>query len=347
MKNILHSLLIASLLPLGLAAQYTFFRNYDVALFGDTPYGTAKEPAYERLIADVNTYHPLFAAHIGDTKSGSTLCEDAQATKTYGYFSRFLMPVLYSVGDNEWTDCMRVNNGAYDPLGRLELIRRTFFSTSESLGNSTFTVTRQSDDPAYRLYRENAMVVIGPAVFATIHMPGSNNNLEYKTVQGAANPFYDNDKEFTARNAANVAWLHATFQAARDNAAYGVMILAQANIFETFMSTGTGSTHSGFADFVAALREETQKFDGQVVMVSGDSHYMRIDKPLTKTYPGCVSATGTCTAIATPSESPGDRIYNFTRVEVPGDGDVHWILAHVRSDKRNPFAFEFRLVPGN
>jgi len=65
------------------------------------------------------------------------------------------------------------------------------------------------------------------------------------------------------------------------------------------------------------------------------------------TYPGCVSATGACTAIATPAESPGDRIYNFTRVEVPGDGDVHWILAHVRSDKRNPFAFEFRLVPGN
>jgi hypothetical protein len=295
----------------------------------------------------VNTYHPLFAAHIGDTKSGSTRCDDSQAMKTFNYFSRFQMPVIYSIGDNEWTDCMRANNGAYDPLGRLALIRGTFFSTSESLGAAAMTLIRQSDDPAYRAYPENTMVVIGPAVFASIHMMGSNNNLEYKTAQGAPNPFYDNDQEFTARNVANIAWMRKAFRTARDNRAYSVMLLAQANIFESFMTTGTGSTHSGFAEFVKALREETQAFDGQVVMVSGDSHYMRIDKPLTKTYPGCTSAQGTCTAIATPAESPGDRILNFTRVEVPGDGDVHWIVAHVRPNKQNPFAFELRLVPGN
>jgi hypothetical protein len=343
----LRCLLIPLCLAAPLAAQYSFYNNFDVALLGDMPYGTDREPAYERLISDVNAYRPLFAVHIGDTKSGSTRCDDSQAVKTLGYFSRFAMPLIYSIGDNEWTDCMRSNNGAFDPLGRLSLIRKTFFTTSESLGNTSMTLMRQSDNPDYKLYSENAMVVIGPAVFASIHMPGSNNNLEYKTVQGQPNPFYDNDKEFTARNAANVAWLHAAFQTARDNHCYGIMILSQANVFETFMSTSTGATHSGFADFVAALRDETQKFDGQVVMVSGDSHYMRIDKPLTKTYPGCTSATGTCTAIATPSESPGDRIYNFTRVEVPGDGDVHWIAAHVRLNKQNPFSFEFRLVPGN
>ena len=192
MKTTLHSLTILALMPLGLAAQNAF----DVALFGDMPYGTAREPAYERLIADVNDYHPRFGVHIGDTKSGSTLCEDSQAFKTLSYFNRFLMPVIYSVGDNEWTDCMRANNGAFDPLGRLALVRKTFFSTNDSLGNTVMTLARQSDDPAYKLYSENAMAVVGPAVFVSIHMPGSNNNLEYKTVQGAANPFYDNDKEY-------------------------------------------------------------------------------------------------------------------------------------------------------
>src|SRR5690349_18328702 len=117
------------LFPVALAAQYSFNTTYDVALFGDMPYGTDREPMYERLIADVNAYHPLFGAHIGDTKSGSTRCDDAQAAKTFNYFSRFQIPVIYSVGDNEWTDCMRTNNGAFDPLGRLALIRRTFFST--------------------------------------------------------------------------------------------------------------------------------------------------------------------------------------------------------------------------
>jgi len=69
MKTTLHSLTMLALMPLGLAAQ----NAYDVALFGDMPYGTAREPAYERLIADVNDYHPRFGVHIGDTKSGSTL----------------------------------------------------------------------------------------------------------------------------------------------------------------------------------------------------------------------------------------------------------------------------------
>ncbi len=347
MKNTLCSLMIATLLPAGLSAQIGFYNNFDIALLGDMPYGTAREPAYERLIADVNAYRPLLGVHIGDTKSGSTLCDDTQASKTMGYFKRFQVPMIYSVGDNEWTDCMRTNNGAFDPLGRLDLIRRTFFSTNDSLGNTVVPLIRQSDDPNYRLYRENAMLVVGTATFVSIHMPGSNNNREYKTVQGAPNKFYDNDLEYTARNAANIAWLRTAFKTAKDNRSYGVMILAQANVFENFLVSGIGATHSGFSDFVTALREETQKFDGQVVMVSGDSHYMRIDKPLTKTYPGCVSAQGDCTPVALPAESPGDRIYNFTRVEVPGDGDVHWIVGHVRLNQQNPFSFEFRLVPGN
>src|SRR5262249_8641332 len=150
----------------------------------------------------------------------------------------------------------------------------TYFSNNLSLGRLPIEVMRQSDDPVYSLYRENAMVVINPAVFVSIHMPGSNNNREYKITQGSPNKFYDNDKEYTARNAANTAWLHAAFKTARDTRSPGVMILTQANMFESFMDTSTGSTHSGFADFIAALRDETKKFAGEVVMVSGDSHYM-------------------------------------------------------------------------
>jgi hypothetical protein len=341
-KPILHLLMLMALLPLGLAAQPSPNNVFDVALFGDMPYGTAREASYERLIADVNAYHPLFAVHIGDTKSGSTRCDDAQVWKTLNWFNSLIMPVVYSVGDNEWTDCMRVNNGVYNPVERLAQIRKVFFSTNETLGRTTMQVTRQSS-----AFPENAMLVIDPVVFVSIHTVGSNNNLEYKTAQGAPNPYYDNDVEFNARNAADLAWLRTGFQTARNNRSYGIVFLTQANMFESFMSTSTGAPHSGFADFITALRKETQAFDGQVVMVSGDSHYFRIDQPMTKTYPGCTSSTGDCKAIATPTESPGDRIYNFTRVEVPGDGDVHWVIAHIKPDRRSPFSFELRTVPGN
>jgi hypothetical protein len=282
---------LAVCFPLTLAAQ----SGYDIALIGDMPYGTANEPRYERVIADINQYNLDFVAHIGDTKSGSTRCDDSHYTKTLGYFNSFEKPVIYSVGDNEWTDCMRANNGAYNPLDRLALVRKTYFTTNMSLGKHPIALQRQSDDPKYALYTENRMLVKSPVVFVSIHMVGSNNNLEYKSAQGVANPFYDSDKEYAARNAANLAWLHTAFDTARNTGALGLMILTQANTFETFLDTSTGATHSGFVDFMAALRDETNKFSGEVVMVSGDTHYMRVDKPMTDLYPACTSATGNCT----------------------------------------------------
>jgi FtsP/CotA-like multicopper oxidase with cupredoxin domain len=40
-------------------------------------------------------------------------------------------------------------------------------------------------------------------------------------------------------------------------------------------------------------------------------------------------------------------VQNFTRLEVPGSGDVHWALAHIRPDSRNLFQFEFMLMPAS
>ena len=37
------------------------------------------------------------------------------------------MPLLYTPGDNEWTDCHRPAAGRYNPLERLDAVRATFF----------------------------------------------------------------------------------------------------------------------------------------------------------------------------------------------------------------------------
>jgi hypothetical protein len=70
-----------------------------------------------------------------------------------------------------------------------------------------------------------------------------------------------------------------------------------------------------------------------VVVVHGDSHYFRIDKPL--------------------QNEQGQRIENFTRLETPGDNaqndnnDVHWVKVTVDPDSREVFAFQPQVVPGN
>ena len=331
-----------SLLALSAAAMLA--QNFDIALIGDMPYGPAAEPKFERVIADINRQVVDFTIHIGDTKSGSTRCDNSHYTKVVSWFNSFDTGVIYTPGDNEWADCLRTNNGAYDPLDRLALIRKTYYQTNQSLGRRPVTVTRQSEDPKYALYVENAMLVKGPVVFGTIHAIGSNNNLEYKLVQGVANKFYDNDKEFAARNEANVAWLRKIFATAKQNKSLGILIGLQANVFETFLDTGTGSTRSGFEEFVKVLRTETLAFPGEVVLVSGDSHYMRVDKPLTSLFPACTSATGDCKPFDAALDARGDRVINFTRLEVSGSADVHWTLCHVRPNSRNLFQFEFMIV---
>jgi hypothetical protein len=75
---------------------------------------------------------------------------------------------------------MRANNGSYNPLDRLSFIRRTYFTNNLSLGKKPVTVLRQSEDQNYAAYVENAIYVKAPVLYVTIHMPGSNNNLEYK-----------------------------------------------------------------------------------------------------------------------------------------------------------------------
>lgn len=332
---------VALFLPVALSAQTAF----DVALLGDMPYGTTNELRFERVIADINRQNVEFSIHIGDTKSGSQRCDDSHYIKTLNWFNSFEKPLLYSPGDNEWTDCVRVSNGAYNPVERLALIRRTYFPSNLTLGRRPVIVQRQSEDPKYSLYPENTILVKAPVVFATLHMPGSNNNLEYRTRQGAPNPFYDDDKEYTARNAANIAWLRKVFQTARDSGSLGVMISTQANVFEYFLDPGTGSKQSGFVDFVAVLREETNKFKGEVVLVSGDTHFMRVDKPLTDLYPACLAATGDCVPFDAAVDARGTQVLNFTRVEVPGLNTVHWVLAHIRPASRNLFQFEFMIVP--
>ena len=91
------------------------------------------------------------------------------------------------------------------------------------------------------------------------------------------------------------------------------MLVIQANPFEEDVAEP-----SGFTEFKAALEVETLSFDGPVILVHGDSHTFRIDKPVI-------------------SES---RPMNFTRVETFGSPDVHWVRASV--DTRDPEVFSFQ-----
>ena len=280
--------------------------QFSFAAIGDVPYEPVLAgqqvypvPAYEKLIAHINSDASIdFTVHIGDIKAGNTLCEDNVYVNNFGYFNSFHNPVIFTPGDNEWTDCHRANNGGLNPLERLDLIRLLFFDSNKSLGQNPIPLFKDLAP-----YVENSLWRLRPAMFVTVHQPGSNNNRNRTT-----GTFQDpTDSEYTARNASNMAFLDSVLHMAHYNPQVkAVVIASQANPFERFIEPNQGYTVSGYGDFIGRLRTFVAAHpDKNVLYIGGDTHTPRVDHPLTDVYPSPTQLT--------PAGTPYP---NFTRLEV-------------------------------
>jgi hypothetical protein len=166
-----------------------------------------------------------------------------------------------------------------NPSARLSAIRNLFFGNNQTLGKSKMSVTRQSGTP------ENARWSRSGVYFATLNVPGP---------KGSGGP-----------TSADVSWLNSTFEAAEAAGAPGIMIIQQDNPF----SGGTP------AALLSTLKQRTLEFGRPVVLVHGDTHTHRIDKPW-------------------------NDVPNFTRVETfASGGSRKWVKATVTPGSGAVFSF--------
>jgi hypothetical protein len=330
-------------------------RSYAIGLWGDVPYSDAQEAGVVNLIKDMNRHDLAFTVNDGDLKQGNGLpvCDDALYAKGLDYFNALRAPAMFTPGDNDWTDCDRPNNGGFDSLERLSFERRFLFSDDRSFGQHQLHQQVQSDplclggstaNPTPEGCVENRRWSVGRVTYVTLNVQGSCNNL-------CGVGF--NVAEYTARNAANIAWMHETFAEAARRQSVAVMIIAQADpgfgLFEfdaplrdpkTLAQTSgpssspAAASFDGFKDLLLALRAEVIAFGRPVAYVHGDSHYFRIDKPL-------MDSTGLV------------RLHNFTRIETFGDhaeagsNDVQWVKVLVDPSTPEVFAYQPQIVPAN
>lgn len=302
--------------------------GFSFALIGDLGYFPPEEPWLDNVFADLNRDTSLaFVVHLGDLSSPRHGCTDELLNKRLAQFQASLHPLVYTPGDNDWTDCLEPNVQGTDPLARLAKVRALFFAGDHSLGRRTFALTHQSQAgvPEFAKYRENLRWDLGGVTFVTLHVTGSNNGLG-RTPEG--------DAEYRERNQANLAWLRQGFERAKANKSHAILIMQQANIFPEFEPfPGTPQTPSGHADLREALRQESAAFGKPVVLVHGDSHYFRVDMPLG---PRPVRGLEVKPALE-----------NFTRVETFGSPYHHWVEVRVDPSDPNVFGFRPRLVTAN
>jgi hypothetical protein len=334
MKRIpLCAALAAALVTLPLAASA---EPFTMGIWGDMPYAKANDaPAIPALIASMNASDIAFSIYDGDIKDGSSECTDQTLADGKAMFDAMKAPVIYVPGDNEWTDCHRLNNGGHDNLERLAVLRKTMFDKTASFGQTTMEIEHQGA-PGEK-FSENTMYEKGGAIFVGLNVPGSNNNKvnddKACTKKSARTPEQcaADNAEYAERDAANNAWTKAAFAKARETGAKGIMIVIQGDPGFDIPETEDDDESrlpgkEGYAAFLDALIAETEAFDGQVVLVHGDTHYFKIDKPL-------------------PNAS--HMLANFTRVETFGSPNIHWIKVMVDTSTPAVFTFQPVIVPEN
>ena len=322
-----HRFLAGAMLALGMACAQA--QSFSFGLWGDMPYQKAgDDPKIPALLKSINQSDIAFSIYDGDIKDGSSKCTEDIYASALAMFGELKKPVVYVPGDNEWTDCHRLNNGGYDALERLAYLRKTMFPTTRSLGQRTMALTHQA--PQGEKFVENTRFTHQGIVFATLNVPGSNNNkildekdCTQKSARTAAQCEASN-AEYLERDAANARWMQEAFADAKARKARGVVLVIQADPgFDLPETEGIDESQapgvSGYRNFISHVITETEQFAGQVLLVHGDTHFFKVDKPL---------------------YSPTRLLPNLTRLQTFGSPLIHWVRVTVEPKNPNVFAVQ-------
>jgi hypothetical protein len=323
---------------------------YALAVYGDAPYGTsptdtAEYDATPAFIDSVNADPDVRAVlHVGDIHSGKQYCTAAYDTSIYTLWARFADPMIYTPGDNEWTDCHKAKEGggtynattgqidyvldpatgrpvdyaAGNPVANLALIRSVFYrQPGRTLGSGSMRVVSQATaydrrHPQDAQFVENVLWVKRGIVFVTLNIPGGSNN--------DTDPWYGapittaQQREAAQRTAADLRWLDTAFGLAHVIGAPGVVIAEQADMWDLDGKTPTHLTN--YEPIISSIASHTSAFAGSVLLLAGDSHAYRSDNPLAPSAP-CVGDEDVCSYDAWDSH-PYYDVPNFHRVIVHG-----------------------------
>ena len=231
--------------------------SFSFAALGDAPYYWWEDFHFRILLRELDATDLRFTIHIGDIFWRP--CSDAMYAKVRQRFDHLRAPVVYTPGDNEWTDCWEPRVGGYAPLERLAHLRQVFYSDAPRI-----PLARQSGFP------ENARWEQQGVVFATVHLVGSRNAMKPFPGRTAAD-----DLAAQQRTAADILWMREAF--ASKNARAIVIAFHGSPAFD---EPPGHYYRQPFQSFLAALEEEVARFGKPVLLIHGDEHQYHADSPI-------------------------------------------------------------------
>ncbi len=325
-------------------------RGFTYAVYGDAPYGTTPTdtsetdatPAFVRAVNSDKSVSTVL--HVGDIHSGSQFCTQAYDQQVADLWTAFTDPLVYTPGDNEWTDChkKKEGGGAFNPatgqidyvtdgagnlvdyaggnpVDNLALVRSIFFAQpGATLGSGRLRVLSQAQvdnrlHPTDGQYVENVMWVRDGILFAAVNVPGGSNN-DADPWYGAPTASPQQTTEAANRTGAALRWLDRAFDTASKVHARSVVVMTQADLWDL---DGKDVSHlANYEPIVSSLATHTTAFRKPVLLLNGDSHVYRSDNPLQQASP-CTGDSGVCSYDAWNSH-PSYDVSNFHRIVVHG-----------------------------
>jgi len=292
--------------------------TFSFAVMGDAPYYAWEELQYRLVLQSLDANDLSWVLDVGDIFWHP--CTDRYYQKTLDGFNGLRHPVIYTPGDNEWTDCWEQGSGGFSPQERLDRIRQIFFNNpTRSLGGSTISLVRQAGREPFPEFVENARWAYEGIVFATVHIVGSSNAM--KPFPGRTEA---DDIASRRRTEAAAAWVRETFAEAKSLNASAVVLGFHGNA--GLEGAEDPKWQAFFEPFITAVEEETERFARPVLLAHGDGHVYTVDHPLVR-------------------RTTGRRLENLTRLQVPGSPEVGWVRVVVKPGAEDPFTFEEHVVP--
>ncbi|WP_207345149.1 PKD domain-containing protein [Arthrobacter sp. E3] len=271
MKRRLASVLTGAIFALALtpvlAAPVAAASPFSFAVIGDMPYGAAQLSVFPQRIGQINADPDVqMVGHLGDI-GGPPNCSDSYYSTIKSNFDLFSDPLLYTPGDNEWSDCSDASVGAANPLNRLAAIRQVFFpQPGRSLGQNPVDVTAQPG------YPENVLLQQQDITVGMVHIVGPSNGLGWWSGNTAVTP--EQKAEVVARTAADISLIRSVFATAKTNNSRAVVLMTQADMF-----TGTPNI-TAYGQLVKVIAAEALAYGKPVYLFNGDTHTFASDKPL-------------------------------------------------------------------
>ena len=205
---------VGGLAPATAVAARGANNQFTVAVYGDAPYGSSQTSPpntaqYDSSPGFIDTMSNdssvSLVAQVGDIHSGKEFCTQAYDSKIKTVWQNFKKPLVYTPGDNEWSDCHKPGEGGGkwttatdgtqfidfncsgcfgdvdyahgNPVDNLALVRSRFFpAPGTSLGGSPIKVTTQAKAydrtfPTDKNYVENVMWENKDIMFTTLNLP--------------------------------------------------------------------------------------------------------------------------------------------------------------------------------